>query len=74
MLSIIIPTLDEASGIVATLSALAACRARGAEVIVVDGGSRDRTTDLARPHADRVLAMEDGRILSDRRAMPAKEK
>src|SRR5258707_3657503 len=61
MLSIIIPTLDEASSIAATLEALAPYRARGAEVIVVDGGSRDGTLDLARPHADRVLASSRGR-------------
>ena len=37
LLSIIVPALNEAAGIVATLSALAPLRARGAEVIVVDG-------------------------------------
>jgi hypothetical protein len=34
MLSIIVPVLDEEAGIVATLRALSALRARGAEVIV----------------------------------------
>jgi rSAM/selenodomain-associated transferase 2 len=53
--------LDEAAGIADALKALAPCRARGAEVIVVDGGSRDGTSDLARPHADRVLAAPRGR-------------
>jgi rSAM/selenodomain-associated transferase 2 len=60
-LSIVIPVLDEAQIIVPALSALSALRARGAEVIVVDGGSRDGTPDLARPHADRVLAATRGR-------------
>jgi rSAM/selenodomain-associated transferase 2 len=60
-LSIIMPVLDEAAGIVAALTALAAFRARGAEVIVVDGGSRDRTIGLARPLADAVVAAPRGR-------------
>jgi rSAM/selenodomain-associated transferase 2 len=36
-------------------------RARGAEVIVVDGGSADRTVALARPLADRLIAAPRGR-------------
>ena len=46
-LSIVIPALDEARGIVATLTALQPLRRRGHEVIVVDGGSADATLDLA---------------------------
>jgi rSAM/selenodomain-associated transferase 2 len=60
-LSIIVPVLDEADRIGAALSALAPMRARGAEVIVADGGSRDRTMDIARPLADRVIAAPRGR-------------
>src|SRR5690242_17815744 len=60
-LSIIVPVLDEEAGIAATLQDLAALRARGAEVIVVDGGSRDRTVDLARPLCDRLIAAPRGR-------------
>lgn len=60
-LSIIVPVLDEAAGIAATLAALAPFRARGAEVIVVDGGSRDETVQRARPLADRVLDAPRGR-------------
>jgi rSAM/selenodomain-associated transferase 2 len=60
-LSIIIPTLNEADGIAATLNALAPFRARGAEVIVADGGSSDRTVELARALADRVIAAPRGR-------------
>ncbi|HEX8692389.1 MAG TPA: TIGR04283 family arsenosugar biosynthesis glycosyltransferase [Longimicrobium sp.] len=60
-LSIVVPALDEAEGIVETLAALGPLRARGHEVIVVDGGSADATAELARPLADRVLAAERGR-------------
>lgn len=60
-LSIIVPTLDEAAGIGATLDALQPLRVAGHEVIVVDGGSRDGTPDAARPLADRVLGSVRGR-------------
>jgi rSAM/selenodomain-associated transferase 2 len=60
-LSIVMPVLDEASDIEAALQALAPCRTRGAEVIVVDGGSGDGTAALARPLADRVLSAPRGR-------------
>jgi rSAM/selenodomain-associated transferase 2 len=60
-LSIIVPVLDEAAGIEATLAALAPYRRRGCELIVVDGGSRDNTLALASPLADRVLAAPRGR-------------
>jgi rSAM/selenodomain-associated transferase 2 len=60
-LSIIMPVLDEGEGIAAALDALAALRARGSEVIVVDGGSRDTTVQQARPRADRVILASRGR-------------
>jgi rSAM/selenodomain-associated transferase 2 len=60
-LSIIVPVLNEAANIAATLQALAPLRARGAEVIVCDGGSRDATVALAQPLADRVLQAPAGR-------------
>ncbi len=60
-LSIVVPVLNEAANIAAALQALAPLRTRGAEVIVVDGGSSDDTADLARPLADRVLEASRGR-------------
>jgi rSAM/selenodomain-associated transferase 2 len=60
-LSVVVPTLDEADGIAAHLAALAPLRERGAEVIVVDGGSRDGTPALARPLADEILTAPRGR-------------
>jgi rSAM/selenodomain-associated transferase 2 len=60
-LSIIVPVLNEAAGIAATLVVLAPLRSRGAEVIVCDGGSRDGTLARAQPLADRVLAAPPGR-------------
>ena len=47
-LSIVIPVLNEAQGIAHCLLALAPLRARGAQVIVVDGGSADDTVEQAR--------------------------
>ena len=59
--SIIVPALDEARGIAATLAALAPLRARGAQVIVVDGGSGDATREIAAPLCDRLLTAPRGR-------------
>lgn len=61
VLSIVVPVLNEAAGIAASLEALAPLRERGAEVIVVDGGSRDRTVDRVRPWADQVIDGPRGR-------------
>jgi rSAM/selenodomain-associated transferase 2 len=61
VLSIIVPVLNEALGIEATLLALAPLRQRGVEVIVADGGSRDETVLRAQPHADTVLSAPRGR-------------
>lgn len=60
-LSIIVPVLNEAASIGNTLRALAPLRERGAELIVVDGGSHDDTPRLAREHACAVLTAPRGR-------------
>lgn len=64
-LSIILPTLNEAPRITASLKALQPLRQAGHEVIVVDGGSTDGTPELvsplAAPLADRVLSVPPGR-------------
>jgi rSAM/selenodomain-associated transferase 2 len=60
-ISIIIPALNEATGIGRLLESLAPVQAAGGEVVVVDGGSDDGTPDLARTRADQVLAAPRGR-------------
>jgi rSAM/selenodomain-associated transferase 2 len=60
-LTIVVPVLNEAPIIVAALAALAPLRARGAEIIVADGGSRDGTVHLAAPLADRIITVPRGR-------------
>lgn len=45
------------------LQSLAPLRARGVEVIVVDGGSKDATAALARPLAGQVITATRGRAL-----------
>lgn len=62
-LSIVIPALNEAAGIEATLRALQPLRARGVELVLADGGSGDGTTALARPWVDAVADAPRGRAL-----------
>ena len=63
MLSIIIPVLDQSALLEDSLLALQPLRARGHELLVVDGGSRDSSTTIARKHADRVILSGAGRAL-----------
>jgi rSAM/selenodomain-associated transferase 2 len=60
-LSIIVPVLNEAAGVVHALEPLAVYRARGHQVIVADGGSDDATAGLARTYADRLVNAPRGR-------------
>lgn len=55
------PTLNEAAEITGALQRLQPLRAKGHEVIVVDGGSSDGTVSLARPLVDRILLTQRGR-------------
>lgn len=62
-LSIIIPVLNEATNISAALIALLPLRERGAEIVVVDGGSSDDTFVLARMHCDHAVTSPRGRAV-----------
>jgi rSAM/selenodomain-associated transferase 2 len=62
MISVIIPTLNEADGIAATLRAIFAL-APGIEVIVVDGGSVDDTARVAAAEGAQVVLSGRGRGL-----------
>ena len=63
LVSIIVPALDAAASLPATLAALAEGRARGliGEVLVIDGGSRDATPRLAEACGARVVEAARGR-------------
>jgi rSAM/selenodomain-associated transferase 2 len=58
-LTIVVPALDAAAALGATLDACG--EAANAEVLVVDGGSRDETRAIAREHGACVLESPPGR-------------
>ena len=60
-ISVIVPALNEQDCIGELLSRLQPLRARGHEVIVVDGGSCDQTCSIAGPGADVVMESAPGR-------------
>ena len=60
-LSIIIPTFNEAQNIKETLQALQGYREAGHEIIIVDGGSRDSSIEIAQPLVDKLLISKPGR-------------
>jgi rSAM/selenodomain-associated transferase 2 len=62
-LSIILPTLNEASVLASTLQYLQPARNNQAEIIVVDGGSTDGTLEIACTLADMVLRGSRGRAV-----------
>jgi rSAM/selenodomain-associated transferase 2 len=55
--SIVVPTLDEEDALDATLAAAAAAD----EIVITDGGSRDRTLEVARRRGAAVVVGEAGR-------------
>lgn len=62
-LSIIMPALDEADLIADSLAQFAKSERAEIELIVVDGGSQDRTVEIARRFADQVLIRPGGRAI-----------
>jgi rSAM/selenodomain-associated transferase 2 len=62
-LSIIIPVLNEEKVIGSSLKKLQWVRQLGHEVIVVDGGSHDKSVTLSEPLASRVVSSPPGRAL-----------
>ena len=63
LLSIVIPTLDEAKTLTRCLHRLQALRRRGVEVIVADGGSGDGCIGVSEGLTDQVLVCAKGRAL-----------
>lgn len=61
MLSIIIPVLNEEDTIGSSLQRLQTLRGKDAEIILVDGGSTDKTVASARDLADKVIDAPLGR-------------
>jgi len=60
-ISVIIPVLNEADTLNATLGPLQQWRKAGHEVILVDGGSEDGSKAIATPLVDALLESEKGR-------------
>jgi rSAM/selenodomain-associated transferase 2 len=63
VISIVIPALNEADAIVATLVPLQTLRKQGFELLLADGGSSDETVALAAPLVDTLIQCEKGRAL-----------
>jgi len=61
LISIIIPVLNEEPVLVESLLRLQALRQRGCEIIVVDGGSRDHSAEVARVFAGGIVQAPQGR-------------
>lgn len=63
LISIIIPVLNEENSINALLQQLQVYRQQGHEVIVVDGGSTDKTIPVSELLSDKVIISESGRAI-----------
>ena len=61
LISIIIPVLNEENSIKELLQQLQTYRKQGHEVIVVDGGSTDKTISISELLSDKVITSEPGR-------------
>jgi len=61
LVSVVIPTRNEAGCIAQTLASLRSLRTAGHEVIVVDAGSTDATQALASGECDRIITSSPGR-------------
>ena len=61
--SIIIPVLNEEETLLSNLNSLQILRSNQCEIIVVDGGSTDRSVEIARPLVDKLLVTGRGRSL-----------
>jgi len=63
MISVVIPTLNAEAGLTSTLSALVPATVQGLirEVIIVDGGSSDATSDIADVAGAKFIRSEKGR-------------
>ncbi len=62
-ITVIMPSLNEAEAIEKSLSKVQGLRARGHDVILVDGDSSDQTIELARPLVDRIITTPRGRAV-----------
>jgi len=61
LLSIVVPTLDEAEQVADLLGSLQGLRQRGNQVVLVDGGSQDDTVAQATGRVDLLVASPRGR-------------
>ena len=61
MISVIIPTYNEAANIQRTIDELNSCKSSDIEIIVVDGGSKDETMAIAAQCGATVLISTPGR-------------
>ncbi|MDD5569484.1 MAG: glycosyltransferase [Candidatus Pacebacteria bacterium] len=55
MLSVIIPTLNEEKNIEALLSSLLSDKMNSVELVVADGGSKDRTIEIAKKYGAKIV-------------------